>query len=162
MTTEPQRIYWDSCAYISCIEETPGRRDVLWQIVRQAEAGEIVFVASALVIAEVSRLKNSPLSKKEQARKIQEFFENDFIKIRVLDRKTAEDAAEIGRQFGLRGADTVHVATALRAKCHSLQTYDGENGEAKKLLAFDGRIGTPPLKIELPRISDRPRQLRLT
>ena len=161
MTTEPQRIYWDSCVYISCIEGTPDRVDVLHKILQLAEAGEIVFVASALVIAEVSRIKNSAADVAEQAKTIRAFFENDFIAVRGVDRKTAEDAAEIGRQTGLRGADCVHVATAIRWKCRSFQTYDGEMGNPKKLLAFNGKIGVPPLTIELPRIPDQIRQLRL-
>jgi hypothetical protein len=49
------------------------------QIHRLAEADQIVFVASALVIAEVSRIRDCTATVSEQARLIQEFFENDFI-----------------------------------------------------------------------------------
>jgi predicted nucleic acid-binding protein len=152
MATEPIPIYWDSCVYISCIEGTPGRVVVLREILRLAENRSIVFVASALVIAEVARLKNSTDQIGEQARKIREFFENDYIAVRGVDRKTAELAAEIGRDTGLSGPDCVHIATAIRCKCRSLQTYDGETGGAKKMLAFNGKIGTPPLTIEIPQV----------
>jgi hypothetical protein len=42
-----------------------------------------------------------------------------------------------------------------------LQTYDGENGDPKKLLAFDGLIGVPALKIELPTYTAKSTQANL-
>lgn len=162
MTTEPVRIYWDSCVYISCIQETADRIATLRRLVQAAKDGEIVFVASAMVIAEVVKIdKDSPATFADQAKKIREFFENDYIKVREVDRRTAEDAQAISRKFGLKPPDAIHVATALRWKCRSLQTYDGEKGEAKKLLAFDGLIGVPALKIELPSYVAKPVQHQL-
>lgn len=150
MPSEPHRIYWDSCVYISCIERTPSRDAMLWAIAKAAEAGDLVLVASSLVIAEVIKIDDPSRSAQDQAALIRRFFENDYIKIRAVDRRTAEDAAEISRTTGLKPPDAIHVATAIRWKCECLQTYDGEQGGHNKLLAFDGRIGTPPLKIELP------------
>ncbi|MBI3464998.1 MAG: PIN domain-containing protein [Planctomycetes bacterium] len=150
MPTEPTRIYWDSCVYISCIEETPGRFPVLSSLIELAKKGEIVFVASAFVIAEVTKLDRPDLTSKEQAQRIRDFFENDYIKVRGVDRRTSEEAAEISRIYGLKPPDAVHVATAIRWRCASFQTYDGEKGGSTKLLAFNGKIGQPPLTIELP------------
>jgi predicted nucleic acid-binding protein len=149
MSNEPARIYWDSCAYISCIEQTEGR-EVLLDILKLAQDGKIVLVASTLVIAEVVKLNSSSESAKMQAAKIRDFFENDYIKVRYLDRSTAEKAAEFSREFGIKPPDAVHIATAIAAKCECFHTYDGEKGCRTKLLAFDGKIGDPALSIKRP------------
>lgn len=150
MATDPLRIYWDSCAYVSCISGTAGRVVILRQILQLAKDKEIVFVMSPLIIAEVVKLEDNSIDAATQAKTIREFFENDYFAPRALDRRTAEESAEITRRFGLKPPDAIHVATAIRAKCYSLQTYDGEQGEARRLLRFDGLIGTPALRIELP------------
>ncbi|MGA2033073.1 MAG: type II toxin-antitoxin system VapC family toxin [Thermoguttaceae bacterium] len=153
------RIYWDSCVYISCIEKTPDRYPILQTIIREAQAGSLVLVASTLVIAEVVRLNGSTEPEREQANRIQEFFENDYIEIRAVDRLTAEYAAEISRTHGLKPPDAIHVATAIHHKCDCLQTYDGQQGCRGKLLALNGKIGWPALSIQLP--SSLPKQERL-
>jgi predicted nucleic acid-binding protein len=151
MSSKPTLIYWDSCVYISLIQETSHRIEVLKEIYEQAKAGKIVFVASTFVIAEVCKIKGSELDLAGQAGKIRAFFENPYIKIRALDRATAEDAAEICRKFShITPSDAVHLATALRAGCEHFHTYDGESGGPTKLLAHDGTIGSPPLSIKLP------------
>jgi len=152
MSNKPTRIYWDSCVYISCIQEEIGRIEALRDILRLATKGEVLFVASTLVIAEVTKLDRPDIASADQAKLIHAFFENDYISVRNVDRQTSEDAAEISRQFGLKPHDAIHVATAIRTQCDSLQTYDGEHGGAKKLLAFDRRIGQPALRIELPKV----------
>ena len=58
MPSEPRRVYWDSCVYIDCIQRHPERHAVLDLIIEQAKGGEIVLVASALVLAEVSKLND--------------------------------------------------------------------------------------------------------
>lgn len=152
MPNDPPRIYWDSCVYISCIENTEGRGKLLREILQSATSGEIVFIASALVIAEVTKFKHPTKDAIAQAEEIRAFFENDYIRVYNADRRTAEEAAEICRNTGLNPPDAIHLATAIRLKCDSFQTYDGEKGGPTKLLAFNGKIGTPSLKIELPAI----------
>jgi len=83
MPTKPTRVYWDSCVYIDCIQKTPGRFDVLKGLLREAEHGGIILVASALVVAEVVKLNACSDSDAEQASRIRSFFENDYIQIRA-------------------------------------------------------------------------------
>jgi predicted nucleic acid-binding protein len=156
MPTEPKKIYWDSCCYISLIEQTPGRIDVLKEIHEQAVRGEIIFVASALVIAEVVKLSGSAEPEIEQAKKIKAYFENPFISVRTVDRIIAEEASQICRDHpAIKPYDAVHIATALKLRCLSFHTYDGDpslptKSKRKRVLQHDGQIGKPALKIELP------------
>lgn len=133
-------VYWDSCVYIDCIQKTPGRWAQIEPVLRQAEQGEIEFVASALVIAEV--VKCPAIASDDD--KIRDFFENDFIKFRNVDRRTAEEAAKLSRAHGIKPPDAIHVATAIMTKCETLHTYDD------KLLVFDGKAGVPRLAIGNP------------
>jgi predicted nucleic acid-binding protein len=150
MPNEPVRVYWDSCVYIACIQKEPKRFGVLRAIMKMVEDGDIVLVASALILAEVIKLNASTQKLATQAKKIREFFENDYIKVRSVGRTTAEAAAAISRKYGLKPPDAIHVATAIETNCRYFQTYDGENGDAKRLLAFNGKIGSPALAICLP------------
>ncbi|MCH8042323.1 MAG: PIN domain-containing protein [Planctomycetes bacterium] len=158
MPKKPERIYWDSCVYISCIEKTPGRYPVLRDILDDAESGKVLFVASAFIIAEVNKFDDPTASAAEQAEKLRKFFENDYIEIRAMDRRTAELAADISRTHRIKPPDAVHVATAILSQCSCLQTYDGDKGEARKLLAFNAKIGSPPLTIEVPQVRSNPDQ----
>ena len=161
MPNKPIPIYWDSCVYIDCIQQTPGRHDVLDDIIEKAKNNRIILVASALVIAEVTTLKESGLEIAEQAQKIRDFFENDFISVRGVTRRVAEEAADLGRKYSIKPADAVHVVTALHGNCASLQTFDGTSSRRRKLLALDGKIGNPPLAIELPQVPQEGEQGQL-
>lgn len=156
MTSKPRRIYWDSCVYIDFLQQDPDRYDTLREIIQEAKDGTVVLVASAMVLAEVTKLTDSPKPIEDQAAIIQEFFEHKFIQPRNVDRGIAEKAADLCRTHGLKPPDAIHVITALRCGCECLQTYDGKarggaHKSGKKLLSFDGKIGSPPLRIEEPR-----------
>ena len=97
----------------------------------------------AEVVKESCDSPNSKLSKTDAA-KIRDFFENDFVTIRNVDRLIAERAGEFVREHNLKPPDAIHAATALSFKCDCLHTYD------KKLLRLDGKIGWPTLSIKAP------------
>ena len=115
----------------------------------------MVLVASALIVAEVVKCEGAP---GDSLQKIREFFRNPYIAVKSVDRFIAERAAEITRTFGVKPPDAIQIATAIRWKCESFQTFDGLS--RKGLLRFDGKIGTPPLKIETPVAVSLPPQQR--
>ena len=56
-----QRLYWDSCNFISLISEDEIQRaDICQRILEDAEDGSVEIVTSALTIAEVIKPKGSP------------------------------------------------------------------------------------------------------
>jgi predicted nucleic acid-binding protein len=160
MASKPKIIYWDSCVFISAIQETPGRYEILQKILRAAQTGEIVILTSALAIAEVARCysKNDPAHKVKSfaeltndLNKIKAFFDNDYISVYQVDRAIANEAADISLKYPLFPQDAIHIATAILRPCLHLQTYDGENkGRRGKLLSYDNKIGSPPKKIIIP------------
>lgn len=151
-------IYWDSCVFIDCLQDSnlpahkADRRDVLREYIEAAKRGEIKIVTSAFSIAEVVGLSTDKPVSREDATKIKDFFENPYIHLRGVDRATVEHAADIGRNTRISPSDAVHIATAIRAKCRILLTYDGVSDPAnpKKMLFHDGKINVPPLAIKFP------------
>lgn len=144
-------VYFDSCLFIELLQQNiPDRFDACEAIRDRAQKNEIVIVTSALTITEVNKLPESGALPEEQSRKILDFFENEYIAIRPLDRGTAEDAHQLTRTHGLTNADAIHVATAIRGKVSVLYTYDASKGKRKGLLKHNLKIGSPPLRIEKP------------
>ncbi len=74
--------------------------------------------------------------------KILDFFEHDFFGIAELTRALGEDAHRLARQFGLKPTDSVHLATALRAKCDVLLSFDPDLYKIKH----------PDIRIEPPEV----------
>lgn len=135
--TEPKRICWDSCVFLHRIQRTRGKIAILEQITYAAEQGKVIFVTSALSIAEVAKLDPlKPLTTKQE-RDIDEFFENEYIEIVTVDRFVAEVARSIVRNHKLKPSDAVIVASALMGEAAVLHTYD------EKVLKRDGKIGLP-------------------
>lgn len=85
-----------------------------------------------------------------------------YLQFCAVSRRIAVRARDLGSQFNrLTVPDAIHIATALEAAVDAFLTYDGApelKSELKKnrrsggLLAFNGQIGNPPLRIETPRV----------
>jgi predicted nucleic acid-binding protein len=58
-------------------------------VLRAAEDGELQLVTSALTLTEVIKLKGSPELKRNYEKKIADFFQNDYIILRNVDRFVA-------------------------------------------------------------------------
>ena len=147
MPTNSKRICWDSCVFIHRIQRTPGKIATLKQITYAAENGEVVIVTSAFSIAEVAKLNTKKPLTKPQEKRINEFFQNDFIELVAVDLFVAELARSIVRNHGLKPGDAVVVASALMGNADVLHTYD------EKVLKRDGfikRKGSKPLEIKEP------------
>ena len=137
-------IYWDSDLFISRLQRTPGRIEVLEQLTNSAERGQLKIVTSALALVEVAKLPDTALLPEEQERLIVDFFENPYIVVLPLDRLVAKTARQLIRDYspGLRAGDALHIATALRGKVPILHAYD------LHFLNLSGRI--PDIRIEEP------------
>jgi predicted nucleic acid-binding protein len=148
MPSKPGVIYWDSCVFLSAIQQTAGRYQTLKAILDFAAADGVVIVTSALTIAEVVKIdcgnaQSAQMTK--DATTIRQFFENDYLAIKNVDRGVAERASEIVREHGIKPPDAIHVATALVSRCDHLETYD------ERLIRLDGKVGWPTLRISVPR-----------
>ena len=137
-----RKIYWDSCAWIAQISSErrtladgsiENRGALCRAVIDSAEKGATEVFTSALALAEVS--KQAP-GTPTGTDKVKEFFQNDYIIVVQLDRKTGELARDFMQQgwAGLKPPDAVHLASAVRANVDEMHTFD------QKLLNLDGKF----------------------
>lgn len=119
-------VYLDSSIYLAVIKGEPNRVDVSRCLLQGAEAGLYDIYASTLTLAEVcghgAVRAAAEIAKVDQL--VSDFFSNAFIKWVDVDLPIARHARSLSRAYGLRGADAVHLASAIRARCRRLTAWD--------------------------------------
>ena len=160
-----RRVYWDSCIWISLIaNETniplkgggfENRVALAKAVLDNAAEGAAEIVTSALSLAEVNKLSPNPSGLADTPDKLAEFFENDYIVLAMLDRRTAELARKLMQRklSGLRPLDAVHIATALIAKVDEMHSFDDNLIELSD--SFD-KLDGKPLRICKPSMGSAP------
>lgn len=138
--------YWDSDCFLAWLQNEAGKATDCAPVIREAEAGKLIIVTSALTIAEVLYLRHHTPIPKDQAEQVRRFFEHEWIVISELDRTLAENARELVWDHGIKPKDAIHVASALDAGVDQLDTFDGD------LMKKSEAVGNPPLKIGRPNL----------
>lgn len=145
MSPRRPRRYWDSWCFIAILNNEP-EGATCEGILADARDGKLELIVSALTLLEVIRRKGDPLPiSREHEQKIRDFFENDYIIMRNIDRLIAERGRDLCWSNQIRPRDALHLATALETECECLETGDPD------LLRYNGMIGTPPIEIRKPR-----------
>jgi predicted nucleic acid-binding protein len=147
-------VYWDTCIFIILLKKDSNdpRLEPCDDMVYKAGKGELTIVTSTITLTEVNRIDGSSKLPAAQSKLIFKFFQNEYIAIRPVDRRTAEMAHEYTRDYGLENMDAIHVASAVIAKAPVLYTYDEKKGKRRGLLRHHLQIGAPALRIEKPPI----------
>lgn len=121
MPSSASLVYFDACIFIELLQQSnPERFEACESIRHRAEKGRsgepnaVVIVTSSVTIVEVNRLPDARGTgiSDDQSAKILAFFQNPYIAIRPLDRRTAEFAHGLVHKHGLTNLDAIHVATA--------------------------------------------------
>jgi predicted nucleic acid-binding protein len=113
------RLYWDTSVWIAWNDNDFGTRVLCTELLRRAEAGEFVIVLSTLALAEFAPQNDAG----EEC--LDGYFRRSHFRVVALDRRIATEARRLVKRYpGLRGADAVHLATALSAQAQYLFTYD--------------------------------------
>lgn len=148
MRDSRERCYWDSCAFLGWLNAEEDKLDECQLVLDAAEGGDVLIVASTITLAEVVRIKNRARLRKADEDRIREFFENEYIELRAVDRRVAEYARQLMWEFpALRHKDAIHAATAQLGDVSVLHTFDDD------LLKLSGHVGNPPLTIVRPTLS---------
>jgi predicted nucleic acid-binding protein len=113
----------DSACFLNVIKKEPG----LWadsiKILMAAERGDIHLVASTLILAEVGSHKGD-VNKTTRDQVIEKYLENLDVEWAEVDLFTVSQARQIGDQYKLRGADAVHLTTAVRRRADYFVSRD--------------------------------------
>ncbi len=140
------RRYWDSSVFLAWLLPEPERKADCRAVLRAAEKGDVEIVTSAVTLTEVVKLKGRLTLSRQAQDKIERFFMHKYIIVREVDRFIGEMARRlIWDHEWLQPKDSIHVATALRWKIPTLDTFDDTD-----LVPLDGKLGHPPLRIGHP------------
>ena len=147
MPDDGRRIYWDANVLLSYLNGLPDRLPTIDELVRQARAGEIELLTSAVSRVEVAFAEaekdQQALDEATEARidnlwtppspiKTVEFYDLIGDGARALMRQG------ISQGWGsLKPMDAIHLATAQRLNVAELQTY------CERLLKWSGNLGFP-------------------
>lgn len=138
------RRYWDSDCFLGYLQEEPDKVDLCQEVLDAAQDGHVLIVTSALTIAEVLALRGRDPIPATTRRKVENFFRNDFIAVRNITRRVAENARIYVWDHGVKPKDALHVATAIDAGLPLLNSFD------HGLISKSGTLGSVPLTIEKP------------
>ena len=141
MTVSRPRRYWDTSAFTALITKEANRWEDCEALLLEAEQAKWRVITSTLTLAEVNRASNIGILTAFRET-IEHFFEQSFIQLVTVDRPIAVAARGIMFEHGLRPADAIHVASAARANCGVLYTYD------KQISRLNGKLG--PLQVGAP------------
>lgn len=127
------RIYFDTCVYVVVFKGGdagyPERLEQSLAALDAAQRGVLEPITSTLTIAEVF---GSPLTgghvprpvKEQSVEKAETYFRAARETLVELDEELSYRASRIAQQHHLKGGDAVHAASALRAGCSRLFTWD--------------------------------------
>lgn len=150
------RLYWDSCVFVSLIEATAGRIDVIEYLANEASKGRIEICTSLFTIAEVAYIKldkdEKQIDPSAQA-KIDNLWKPGSIfklcephqGIMVASAHLVRDARIAG--FGIKAKDAIHIATAMDLGIDAVHTYDGFGNKWQQLHSLTGITISEPKTI---------------
>ena len=150
-----RKVYCDANIFIGWFNREQDKVEACRGLVDASEKGQVKIITSALTLTEVIKTKGQqplPQSKEET---IKGFFEQEFVGVVNVDRRTAEFARDlIWRYPHLNPKDSIHVATASMTEgVDVLYTFDDD------LLRLDGQLGDPARRISKPDIPYQPSSL---
>lgn len=126
MVPDYKHLYLDADVYLGLIKGEPGRVDIARSLLGDTQAGRFVVMASTLIYAKVCGHGDvrAPQDFKAVDEKISAFFEHGFIRWIEVDLVLAREARRYSRDYGLRGSDAIHLASAVRGPCDVLMTWN--------------------------------------
>lgn len=118
-----ERRYWDSGCFLAVMKAEPFAEQCRG-VIAAAEDGRVQIVTSAWALTEVIHLGNDPMPIEDDA-KIRGFFQRSYITVIDVTPAIAHHARELVWTRSFSTKDAIHVASAIAAKCPTLDTRDG-------------------------------------
>lgn len=138
----PQQRLWDANVPLDYLSGNSRVQPDCDLIIEQAERGQLEIVVSTIAEAEVAYIEGYSASDSEA--KIREFFSRDYVVVAGVDSPIARIARGLIRDWKLKPADAIHLATAIRWHIPILETSDPD------LRKLDGKVGNPLIVIQKP------------
>ncbi len=147
------RVYIDTCCFIDALQHREGmklsadKQNDVWHIqtiLRASLAGDVEVITSTLTIAEFRRAKSDTPPSKELKRLIRSILlSGKVVTLAQMTQGAAERARDLDweDEISLKGADAIHVATALITGRKELFTADGRGPLKQSTVAKLGKLG---------------------
>jgi predicted nucleic acid-binding protein len=157
MAGEVARQYWDSCVFLSYINETPNRVENIASLLADAEHATLEIITSVLTIAEVAfgaeEQTKHQLDPAVEARINRLWEPASPVHLVEVYSTIAEDArslmrAAVEKGWSLKAYDALHLCAARRFEAATFVTYDDalvKYGEAIGIPVGQPVVGAPRL-----------------
>jgi predicted nucleic acid-binding protein len=167
------RIYVDACCFIDMVKTDVGatiesdREHDVWHLKRLLEANrdkEIEVYTSTLSIAECQHVGEENVTDAVKARFSALLMSGQYVRLVEVTPFIAQDARDLRwtRNIALRGADSVHVASAIDRRCGEFLT---SNGRFDRVDKFSGQLSNLGVTVRRGRdtqlLPSKYRQLKL-
>lgn len=168
---DTQKIYIDACCFIDMVKTKVGktlgqdRENDVWHLKRLLEANrdkEVEIYTSTLSIAECSHVGDVNISPTVQSEFDRLLMSGQYVRLVQMTPFIAVDARGLRWNHGItiRGADSIHVASALAMKCEEFLSC---NGRLARVLKHDAALAKLGLNVRNGRdtqcLPDKYRQL---
>lgn len=146
MAEDPRRVYWDANVALSYLNGVASRVPIIEELFRQARAGEIELLTSAVSRVEVafvqSEQKKQALDEEAEATIDTLWLPGGPIKTVEFYDLIGTDARGLIRQavaqgWNLKPVDAIHLATAQRMAVAEMHTY------CERLQRWSDKLGFP-------------------
>ena len=150
--------YWDSSCFLGWFNEEPDKFPKLEPVIKLAEKGEVIIVASTITLVEVFKMKKRPPIPKLDENIIQDFFTNPFISLRDVTPMIGMKARELLLKYNwLMPYDATHAATALHYSVNNMDVFDSDLLKLNNVPEFSSiEVSVPnvPMQMELEQNTD--------
>ena len=143
MASAPRKVYWDTSCFICFLNKAElDRRRICEDVLRNAQAGNILLHTSTWTIAETvkPKAKSLPGSRALSAKEIvaiDGMFRWTWIKKIDVDQRIAFKSVELSRDFNLTPSDAIHAASSIIWKLDVLQKWDRDFSKIGHLIAVE-------------------------
>jgi predicted nucleic acid-binding protein len=141
-----ERVYWDSCVFLSYINDDQDRVPTIGEILQQAASGKLQIITSTVTIVEAAQgaeeQAKGALSPEIEQRISKLWLPGSAVMLVEFYAMIAEAARSLMRQatsggWSLKPMDAIHLATAVHWHVSEFQTYD------KKLEKYREIVSVP-------------------
>jgi len=135
MPSETAYVYWDACVFLDYLNNSPGRADVIADVLAQVERSKDKVMTSVLSRVEVAYVQEESLrhalEPQAEARVDALWSDSSVIEIVEVNTEIAVLARQMLREALRRGwklkpLDAVHLGTAKWGGAREFHTYDAD------------------------------------
>jgi hypothetical protein len=125
VTANPPLVYPDACLFLEVLQKTHVKWRDSYKVLLAAERGDVRFVASRLLAAEVGRFRGDA-SQSQVDQLVIQYLDSVGTQWAEVDLLISRDARALAWRYGIKsGADSVHLATAVRLHADFFMSRDG-------------------------------------